>query len=94
MSVRSLVNVDDRISESRYRDEYDHWHLTPSPPAQRDEAHEYTPTRQSIRSGSIWVTPSQRSNTSSIASNTRTALEGLYKTMYGQDPIRCLGKVV
>jgi hypothetical protein len=26
----------------------------------------------------------------SIASNTRTALEGLYKTIYGEDSIRCL----
>jgi len=34
--------------------------------------------------------PSQRSSTSSIATNTRTALDVLYKTVYGQDSIRCL----
>ncbi len=63
---------------------------TPSP---RDDSHdesEYTPTRQSIRSGTLWVTPSQHSSTSSIATNTRTALDVLYKTVYGQDSIRCL----
>jgi hypothetical protein len=65
--------------------------LTPSPPAQQDDSHdEYTPSPQSIRSDTVWVTPSQRSNTSSIAANARTALDSLYKTIYGQDSIRCL----
>src|SRR5260370_11799617 len=76
-----LNNIDAAVSEEdRYR--------TPSP---QDDSHdEYTPTRQSIRSPTVWVTPSQRSSTSSIATNTRAALDALYKTLYGQDPVRCL----
>jgi hypothetical protein len=64
----------------------DRYH-TPSPP-QDDSSHdEYTPTgptHQSIRSGTVWTTPSQRSNTASIATTARTALDNLYKRIYGQ----------
>jgi hypothetical protein len=65
----------------------EHYH-TPSP--QGDSHDEYIPTSQSTRSGTVWVTPSQRSSTPSIATITRTALDVLYKTVYGQDSIRCL----
>ena len=58
---------------------------TPSP--QGDSHDEYTPTCQSIQSGTVWVTPSQCSSTPSIATNTRMALDVLYKTVYGQDSI-------
>ena len=64
---------------------------TPSPPAKEDDSHdEYTPTRQSARSGTVWSTPSQRSSTSSIPSSLRIALEELHKKIYGQDSVRCL----
>src|ERR1700694_4165082 len=76
----SPPHLDATVSEDRYR--------TPSP--QGDSHDEYTPTRQSIRSGTVWVTPSQRSSTPSIATNTRMALDVLYKAVYGQDSIRCL----
>jgi hypothetical protein len=75
--------------ESPYYNESDPHH-TPSPPAQQDDSDKYTSTYQSIRSGSIWVTPSQRSKTSSIASDTRTALEGLYKTIMEKTPYDAL----
>lgn len=58
--------------------------MTPSPP---DSHHEYTLTRQS---GTIWITPPHCSSTTSIATNLRTALEGLYNRIYGQDSVRCL----
>jgi hypothetical protein len=65
---------------------------TPSPPAPQDDSShdEYTPTHQSIRSGTVWTTPTQRSNTASIATAARTALDNLYTRIYGQDSIRCL----
>jgi hypothetical protein len=95
MSVASSSSpTSDGSPESPSRDAVasDDRHLmTPSPPAQQDDSHgEYTPTRQSTQSGTVWVTPSQRSNTSSIATNARTSLDDLYKRIYGQDSIRCL----
>jgi hypothetical protein len=77
-----------RNPESSYRDSStsDHDHRTPSPPVHQDE---YTPTRQSVRS-ITWTTPSQRSNTASISSSTRIALDKLYKKIYGDDSLRCL----
>ena len=78
----SPPHLDATVSEDHYRS-----------PSLRDDSHdesEYTPTRQSIRSGTVWVTPSQRSTTSSISTNTRMALDVLYETVYGQDSIRCL----
>ena len=41
-----------------------------------------------FRSGTVRTTPSQ--NTASIAITVRTALDNLYKTIYGRDSIRCI----
>jgi hypothetical protein len=95
MSVASSGSrASSRHPESPDRDAVmsDDCHLTtPSPPAKRDDSHdEYTPTRQSAQSGTVWITPSQRSSTTSLASSLRTALEDLYKKIYGQDSVRCL----
>lgn len=76
------AHLDATVSEDHYR--------TPSPHDYSHDESEYTPTRQSNRSGIVWVTPSQRSSTSSIATNTRTALDLLYETLYGQNSIHCL----
>ena len=77
----SPSHLDATVSENQYR--------TPSPQDNSHDESEYTLMRQSIRSGTVWVTPSQRSSTSSIATNTQMALDVLYKTVYGQD-ICCL----
>ena len=97
MSVASSASPPrDKTPESPYRDAVasDDRHLTtPSPPAQQDDSHdEYTPTRQSVQSasGTVWITPSHRSSTTSLATILRTALEDLYNKIYGPDSIRCL----
>jgi hypothetical protein len=79
----------DKNPESSYRDSSTSGrdHITPSPPQAEED--EYTPTRESVHS-STWTTPSQRSNTASISSGTRTALDELYKKIYGEDSLRCL----
>ena len=89
MSASSLASG--RNPESFYHDlsTSDRDHLTPSPPVQEDSHDEYTPTRKSTYSTS-WTTPSQRSHTASISSSTREALDRLYKSVYGEDPLRCL----
>jgi hypothetical protein len=96
MSVASSGSpAGDRQAESRYRDDVempDDYHRSPSPPAQQDDSYdEHTPPRRSTQSGSVWTTPSQRSNSTSIATSARTALEELYKRIYGpQGSIQCL----
>ena len=74
--------------ESSYCDSSpDRDHLTPGPSEQQET--EYTPTRRSTQ-GSTWTTPSQRSHTASISSGAREALDRLYKSVYGEDSLRCL----
>lgn len=95
MSVTSSSSLgSDRSPETPYRDAVmsdDIRHHTPSPPALQDDSHdEYTPTCQSIQSGMVWTTPSQRSNTRRIAADARKALNELYERIYGPDSIRCL----
>jgi len=91
MSFALSSSLTSRNPESSYRDSStsDRDHLTPSPPVQEHSQDEHTPTRQSVRS-TTWTTPSQRSNTASISSSTRTALDKLYKKIYGEDSLRCL----
>ncbi|KAM6489220.1 hypothetical protein JOM56_015390 [Amanita muscaria] len=101
MSVASSgSSAGDGRPESPYRDNVDmpdDYHRTPrsprspSPLAQQDDSYDdLTPPHRSTQSGSVWITPSQRSNSGSIATNAKTALEELYKRIYGQDSIRCL----
>jgi hypothetical protein len=92
MSVVSSSSLaSGRNPESSYRDSStsDRDHLTPSPPVQEDSHDEYTPTRKSTH-GTSWTTPSQRSHTASISSSAREALDRLYKSIYGEDSLRCL----
>jgi hypothetical protein len=95
-SAASGSPASDRNLESHYRAvaSGDRHLTTPSPPAQQDDSNdEYTPTRQSAQSassGTVWITPSHRSSTASMATKVRTALEKLYKKIYGEDSIRCL----
>ena len=91
--VSSGSQAGDRRPESRYRDDIEmpDDYRTPSPPAQQDDSYdENTPPRRSAQSGSVWFTPSQRSNSASIATSARTALEELYKRIYGPHSVRCL----
>jgi hypothetical protein len=90
VSSSSLTSV--RNPESSYRDSStsDRDNLTPSPPVQQDNINDdYTPTRISTH-GTSWTTPSQRSHTASISSSAREALDRLYKSIYGEDSLRCL----
>jgi len=56
---------------------------------QEDSHDEYTPTRK-FTHGTSRTTPSQRSHTASISSGAREALDRLYKSIYGEDSLRCL----
>jgi hypothetical protein len=70
MSVASPTSLATDSPESTYRDALmsDSRPRTPTPPVQVDDSHDdYTPPRQSVRSGTIWITPSQRSNTPASA---------------------------
>lgn len=91
MSVASSSSLaSGRNPESSYHNpSSDRDHLTPSPQVQDDSHDEYTPRRQSVRS-TTWTTPSQRSNTASISSSTRAALDELYERIYGENSLRCL----
>ena len=96
-SVMSVVSSSSLASgwnpESSYRDSStsNRDHLTPSPPVQEDSHDEYTPTCKSTHThGTSWTMPSQRSPTASISSSAREALDRLYKSIYGEDSLRCL----
>ncbi|KIM71942.1 hypothetical protein PILCRDRAFT_747586 [Piloderma croceum F 1598] len=89
VSSSSLANG--RNPESSYPDSStsDRDQLTPSLPVYQHSHDEYTPTRKFTHSTS-WTTPSQRSHTASISSSAREALNRLYKSIYGEDSLRCL----
>jgi hypothetical protein len=91
MSVVSSSSLaSGRNPESSYRDSSgSNRDLTPSPQDQDDSHDEYTPRRRPACS-TTWTTPSQRSNTASVSSSTRTALDELYEDIYGKDSLRCL----
>jgi hypothetical protein len=65
--------------------------VTPSPPPEESSHDEFTPERPSKSVASEFISPSTRSDaTSSLPSYVRTAINTLYKEIYGADPLRCL----
>ena len=91
--VSSGSQAGDRQPESCHCDDVEmpDDYRTPSPPAQQDDSYdENTPPQRSAQSGSIWITPSQRSNLASISTSAQTALEKLYKRIYGPHSVQCL----